>query len=257
MRNIIIALLTVVLVIMTACSEQTQTPAMQKPIGGDKDAHGCLIAAGYSWCPSTEKCQRMWEEYCPEFADQYRGANITSFAECVAAGNPVMESYPRRCNAQGQTFVEDFTEAMAYQIANASDCVKEGPLRDSEVHNPETGTWWIDMDVVKEGCQPACVVYEENRTAEINWRCTGLVSPSCAAPTGESMTLTEAQVIADEVCNLQGRITEETLCNDGTGTWWLGFTPSSPKEGCNPACVVDVKAKTAEINWRCTGLITE
>jgi cytochrome b involved in lipid metabolism len=45
----------------------------ERIIGGDKDAHGCLIGAGYSWCPSTEKCQRMWEEYCAEYAEQYRG----------------------------------------------------------------------------------------------------------------------------------------------------------------------------------------
>ncbi len=32
---------------------------------------------------------------------------ITSFEECVAAGNPVMESYPRQCAADGQTFVEE------------------------------------------------------------------------------------------------------------------------------------------------------
>ena len=34
-------------------------------IGGDKDAHGCLIAAGYSWCESKNKCLRVWEENCP------------------------------------------------------------------------------------------------------------------------------------------------------------------------------------------------
>jgi len=33
--------------------------------------------------------------------------DITTFEECVAAGNPVMESYPRQCRAQGQTFVEE------------------------------------------------------------------------------------------------------------------------------------------------------
>ena len=31
---------------------------------------------------------------------------ITNFEECVAAGNPVMESYPRQCSAYGKTFVE-------------------------------------------------------------------------------------------------------------------------------------------------------
>src|SRR3970282_1296825 len=33
---------------------------------------------------------------------------ITNFEECVAAGNPVMESYPRQCmDSDGQTFVEE------------------------------------------------------------------------------------------------------------------------------------------------------
>lgn len=29
---------------------------------------------------------------------------INSFAECAAAGNPIMESYPERCSAGGKTF---------------------------------------------------------------------------------------------------------------------------------------------------------
>lgn len=33
-------------------------------------------------------------------------AQITSFDECVAAGNPVMESYPEQCTANGKTFTK-------------------------------------------------------------------------------------------------------------------------------------------------------
>ncbi|NOZ76363.1 MAG: hypothetical protein GXO65_01500 [Euryarchaeota archaeon] len=34
--------------------------------------------------------------------------NITSFQECVQAGYPVMESYPRQCRTpDGRTFVEE------------------------------------------------------------------------------------------------------------------------------------------------------
>ena len=32
---------------------------------------------------------------------------VTNFEECVALGNPVMESYPRQCRAGNKTFVED------------------------------------------------------------------------------------------------------------------------------------------------------
>ena len=32
---------------------------------------------------------------------------MTNFEECIAAGNPVMESDPRQCSAGGQTFTEE------------------------------------------------------------------------------------------------------------------------------------------------------
>jgi hypothetical protein len=36
---------------------------------------------------------------------------INSFEECVAAGNPVAESYPRQCTAGSKHFVEEITPA--------------------------------------------------------------------------------------------------------------------------------------------------
>jgi len=33
-------------------------------VGGDKDIHGCIGSAGYSWCESKQKCLRIWEEAC-------------------------------------------------------------------------------------------------------------------------------------------------------------------------------------------------
>ncbi|MCX6731105.1 MAG: hypothetical protein NTZ55_04605 [Candidatus Roizmanbacteria bacterium] len=36
----------------------------QQLIGGDKDVHGCLGPAGYSWCEVKQKCLRVWEEKC-------------------------------------------------------------------------------------------------------------------------------------------------------------------------------------------------
>lgn len=35
-------------------------------IGGERDEHGCLGPAGYSWCEKKQKCLRTWEEECPE-----------------------------------------------------------------------------------------------------------------------------------------------------------------------------------------------
>jgi hypothetical protein len=53
-------------------------PAMNHPeteennqlIGGQKDEHGCLIAAGFSWCQIKQKCLRVWEESCALASDE-------------------------------------------------------------------------------------------------------------------------------------------------------------------------------------------
>jgi len=33
-------------------------------VGGDRDEHGCIGSAGYSWCEIKQKCLRIWEEPC-------------------------------------------------------------------------------------------------------------------------------------------------------------------------------------------------
>lgn len=35
-------------------------------VGGDKDSHGCIGSAGYSWCEPKQKCLRPFEEPCLE-----------------------------------------------------------------------------------------------------------------------------------------------------------------------------------------------
>ncbi len=39
----------------------TSADGNDQAIGGDKDEHGCLIAAGYSWNDTEQKCVREWE----------------------------------------------------------------------------------------------------------------------------------------------------------------------------------------------------
>jgi len=33
-------------------------------VGNDKDIHGCIASAGYTWCAKKGKCIRPWEETC-------------------------------------------------------------------------------------------------------------------------------------------------------------------------------------------------
>lgn len=38
----------------------------QQLVGGDKDEHGCIGSAGYTWCEPRQKCLREWEEPCTQ-----------------------------------------------------------------------------------------------------------------------------------------------------------------------------------------------
>ena len=143
MRNKIVTavyvLAIVALFMLSGCAEE-------KPIGGETDEHGCMLMAGYQWCPSKEKCLRAWDEYCAEYADQYKGG---------------------------------LTEEEARAAAEGTECIDTGILTENAFHNLDTGTWWIDLDMKEEfekpGCNPACVIFEKTGEVEINWRCTGLI----------------------------------------------------------------------------------
>jgi hypothetical protein len=52
------AIIILIIVMFFACTPK------RKPIGGDKDKHGCLGPAGYTWCEAKKKCIRPWEEKC-------------------------------------------------------------------------------------------------------------------------------------------------------------------------------------------------
>ncbi|MCL5433298.1 MAG: hypothetical protein M1524_04265 [Patescibacteria group bacterium] len=76
--------------------------------------------------------------------------------------------------------------------------------------------------------------------------------------TNAKMSYAEGYQIAQKsVCVQSGKLKESHICNENTGTWWIDLDPSEPKSGCNPACVVDVNTKKAEVNWRCTGLLQQ
>ena len=54
--------------LLTACSPpQAPAPAAPAPttaptvVGGDRDAHGCIGSAGYTWCARSATCERPWE----------------------------------------------------------------------------------------------------------------------------------------------------------------------------------------------------
>jgi len=95
---------------------------------------------------------------CPDGSSVGRTGLQCEFAPCPEETTPAM------------------TEREARTIA-VQTCIKGGGTLSSDPeHNEATKTWWYDanLNATREGCNPACVVSEETRTAEINWRCTGL-----------------------------------------------------------------------------------
>lgn len=40
------------------------TEDIDQVVGDDRDNHGCIGSAGYSWCAPKGKCLRLWEEAC-------------------------------------------------------------------------------------------------------------------------------------------------------------------------------------------------
>ena len=79
----------------------------QPRMGGDRDEHGCIGSAGYTWCEEKSKCLREWQEPCSQ-QYQYESGPF-DFSSCVKQGNPVRETYPRQCvTPDGNIFTEEF-----------------------------------------------------------------------------------------------------------------------------------------------------
>jgi hypothetical protein len=106
----------------------------------------------------------------------------------------VLQNYQIRIDKKSSTPAATLTESEARIIAEAS-CIKGGEALSAGSYNPNSKTWWFDanLNATREGCNPACVVSEETKTAEINWRCTGLkmnntnsssTNNECTCPSG-------------------------------------------------------------------------
>lgn len=52
------AISTILAILLAACAQQTAHVTM---VGEDRDLHGCIGSAGYSWCEKTAQCERPWE----------------------------------------------------------------------------------------------------------------------------------------------------------------------------------------------------
>src|SRR5680860_268019 len=228
---------------------------------------------------------------------------ITNFEECVANGNPVMESYPRQCRYEDQIFVESVGNEL-----EKTDLIRlDTPLPNQTISSPlvikgqARGFWFfeasfpvilVDWDgkIIAQGLAKAkgdwmtteFVPFEADLVFTVDKNVysnkgslilrkdnpsglpqnddvleipivfagiTGIVKP---APL---LSEAEARVIAEKSCIKGGGALGVGIYNENSKTWWYDANLNFTKPGCNPACVVSEETKTAEINWRCTGAI--
>jgi hypothetical protein len=68
-KKIFFLVLAIPLLFLSACSLDTNRQVVNNNeeldiVGDDRDEHGCIASAGYTWCELKEECLRPWEEEC-------------------------------------------------------------------------------------------------------------------------------------------------------------------------------------------------
>ena len=201
-------------------------------VGNDRDEHGCIGSAGYSWCEAKQKCLRVWEEACAD------DSAITNYSECIAAGYPAIKTLPQQCEtSDGKNFVE---ESSGPQCVTLDDC-------------PPGAARCVDGKCTSED-EHGCVPDGGYTWCEAKQKCLRVWEEACDENAQSSLTYEEARQIAlDSNCTAEGPLAENHFYNENSRTWWIDLNVT--KEGCAPACVVSEDTNTAEINWRCTGAL--
>ena len=81
-----------------------------------------------------------------------RASDATNFEECVAAGNPVMESYPRQCRDGDRNFIEEIEPIPS----DEKPCTRE--------YRPVCGE--VQVQCIKAPCPPLKTTYPNKCVAE-------------------------------------------------------------------------------------------
>jgi len=81
------------------------------------------------------------------------------------------------CNSITEQQDSSILSEQEAKIIAEKTCIKWGESLNKWIYNENSKTWWFDanLNATKPGCNPACVVSESTKTAEINWRCTWLI----------------------------------------------------------------------------------
>jgi len=129
---------------------------VQNLVGGDKDSHGCIGSAGYTWCELKQKCLRTWEEKCEDSS-----VNIKKLEDCIAYDQlgSIEGCYNKYCTKISPDINKDFlvnkkiisfaASGIEWRFISGTNLLI---LRGHSVDDPEipaqTGTWLINNGVI-------------------------------------------------------------------------------------------------------------
>ncbi len=111
------------LLVLAACATERATDGntTQPIVGGDRDAHGCIPSAGYTWCETKQKCLRPFEEQCNDTTQNATGLANPASVNCVNQGGTL----EIRDTPQGQIGVchVNGTECEEWALFRGEGCV--------------------------------------------------------------------------------------------------------------------------------------
>jgi hypothetical protein len=124
-------------------------------------------------------------------------SGISNFEECAQAGNPIMESYPRRCTAEGITF----TEKIGNELEKSDVILVDNPRPNTKIESPLTisgqarGLWYFEAQFpVRLYNESGELLTEGVATAEGEWMTEEFV-PFSATLTFETSSTDKGELI--------------------------------------------------------------
>jgi len=110
-------------------------------------------------------------------------ATIKSFEECLAAGKEITGNKPKRqCIVTDDLIYVEIETCKAptgekmnvYEATRAFEsgpCGLEGSAKENLTCNETTGTWWVDIQAYRKGCNPSCSIDVASKKSEVHWNC--------------------------------------------------------------------------------------
>lgn len=107
---------------------------------------------------------------------------VTNFEECVAAGNPVMESYPRQCANDGVTYVEKISSPGEGDVPSGGTEIvlcdpSERPAVCAQIYEPVCGL--VQVECITTPCNPVPQTFPNGCSACSNERVVSYTPGAC------------------------------------------------------------------------------